>query len=164
MSRLAFIKASLEFSRGFTNQLFDKFKSESDWLYQAHPEANHAMWCAGHIALTEDFFVGLLAPEKAVDTSEAEKLFGMGSKPVSDAAVYPTPAEIRKRLNESRERLMGVLNGMSEADLEKPTPEGAPEFLPTAESVFKLAAFHEGIHAGQTTVANRGLGHEPVVG
>ncbi|GJM26434.1 MAG: hypothetical protein DHS20C16_28490 [Phycisphaerae bacterium] len=164
MTRKEFIKESLNFSRGFTNQLLDKFESESDWMYQAHPKANHAMWCAGHLALTDDFFVGLLAPDNATDTSEAQKLFGMGTEPLSDAAAYPAPAEIRKRLNDARGRLLAVLDGMSEEDLDKPTPEGAPEFLPTAESIFKLAAFHEGIHTGQTTVSNQGLGHPPVVG
>ena len=164
MTRKEFIKESLNFARGFTNQLLDKFESDSDWLHQVHPEANHAMWCAGHLALTDDFFVGMLAPDKAIDTSEAEKLFGMGTNPINDAGGYPKPAEIRKRLNESRERFLAILEGLSEADLDKPTPEGAPEFLPTVESVFRLAVFHEGIHTGQTTIANRGLGHKPLIG
>jgi uncharacterized damage-inducible protein DinB len=164
MTRKEFIKESLKFSRGFTNQLLDKFESESDWLYQVHPEANHALWCAGHLALTDEFFIGMLAPDKAADRSEAERLFGMGSKPVNDAAAYPKPAAVRKSLNDAREKLLAVLDGMSETDLDKPTPEGAPEFLPTVESVFRLAMFHEGIHAGQATVANRGLGHASVVG
>ncbi len=164
MTRKEFIKASLDFSRGFTNQLLDKFESESDWLHQVHPEANHALWCAGHLALTEQFFVGMLAPDNATDMSAAQKLFGMGSKPVNDAATYPKPAEVRKNLNEARANLLALLDSLSEEDLDKPTPEGAPEFLPTVESVFRLAVFHEGIHTGQATIANRSLGHSSVIG
>ncbi len=164
MTRKEFIKEALDFSRGFTNQLLDKFESDSDWMYQAHPEANHAMWCAGHLALTDDWFVSTLAPDKAIDTTEAQKLFGSGTKPVNDAAIYPSPKEVRKRLDEGRARLLSVLDGLSEADLDKPTPEGTPEFLPTVESVFKLATFHEGLHAGQATIAHRGLGRPPIMG
>ncbi|HNO78242.1 MAG TPA: DinB family protein [Phycisphaerae bacterium] len=164
MSRKAFIKEGLKLSRGFTNRMLDKFEKDSDWLYQVHPEANHAMWCAGHIALVDEFFVKLTCPEKAIDLSADEKLFGMGTKPVSDASAYPTPAEIRKRLSDSHERLLGVLEGLSEDDLDKPTPEGSPDFLPTLESVFRLAVFHEGVHAGQMSIANRGLGHAPLIG
>ncbi len=164
MSRKEFIKEALRFSRGFTNQLLDKFESDGDWTYQAHPKANHALWCAGHLALTDDFFVGMLDPSKATDMSKAQELFGMGSEPVGDASVYPKPAELRKHLNDSHQKLMAILDGMSEEDLDKPTPEGSPDFLPTVESVFRLAVFHEGIHAGQATIANRGLGGEPVVG
>lgn len=164
MTRKEFIKEALGFSRGFTNQLLDKFESESDWLHQVHPDANHAMWCAGHIALTDDFFVATLAPDKAVDTTKAKELFGSGSKPVNDAAVYPTPAEIRKRLNDGRTRLMEVLDGLSEEDLDKPSPDGAPDFLATVESFFRLAIFHEGMHIGQATIAHRALGRAPIIG
>jgi hypothetical protein len=56
-----------------------------------------------------------------------------------------------------------ILEGLNDEDLDKPTPEGAPDFLATVRHVFELAVWHEGIHVGQLTVARRALGHAPLV-
>jgi hypothetical protein len=65
-------------------------------------------------------------------------------------------------MRERRATLLNVLDGMSEEDLAKKTPNGAPDFLPDAASVFELAVWHEGQHSGQLTVARRALGHPPL--
>ena len=43
---------------------------------------------------TDNFVLSKIAPEKAIELPASNKnLFGMGSKPVSDPAIYPTPEE-----------------------------------------------------------------------
>ena len=65
-------------------------------------------------------------------------------------------------MRERRVVLLSVLDGMSDDDLARKTPDGAPEFLPDVASVFELAVWHEGQHSGQLSVARRALGHKPL--
>ena len=95
---------------------------------------------------------------------KAKDLFGGGSKPVADASVYPSAAKVRAYLKDRRETLLAVLEGVSEEDLDKAAPDDAPEFLPTVESIFRVLAWHEGLHAGQVSVAHRSLGRPPILG
>jgi hypothetical protein len=65
-------------------------------------------------------------------------------------------------MRERRRALLDVLDGLSDEDLARKTPVGAPEFLPDVASVFELAIWHEGQHSGQVSVARRALGHKPL--
>ncbi|QGJ72116.1 DinB family protein [Planctomycetales bacterium 10988] len=149
-------------TREFTEKLLEVFQKEEDWIYQVHPEANHALWFIGHLAHTDDFFISLIEPEKKEDTFQATEMFGMGSQPVADLSAYPPIDEVRSRMKERREVLLDVLSSLTEEDLKKETPPGTPEFLKNYESVFQTAIWHEGMHSGQLTVTRRALGHPPI--
>ncbi len=86
----------------------------------------------------------------------------MGSQPSSDPSNYPAPEEVLDYMRDRRKVLLGLLEGLSEDDLAKATPETAPDFLPDVASIFELVAWHEGLHSGQVSVARRGLGQAPV--
>ena len=162
MSAKQRMRGRLEFARNFTEGLLDKFKESKDYTYQVHPNANHALWFAGHVAASDNFFISIVEPAKAVEKEGWGALFGMGSQPTSDPAAYPAPEEVLTYMRERRETLLEVLDALSEEDLAKSTPEGTPDFLPDIASVFEMAAWHEGMHAGQVTIASRGLGNRPV--
>jgi len=164
MSRKADFKASLEFARNYTDELLKKFETPKDLIHQVHPDTNHALWFAGHIANTDNYFIGLLAPDKAVEKQGYQELFGGGSKPCADLEHYPAPQEILAYLKERRQTLLGVLDALPEEDLDKETPEDAPDFVPTLAAVFRILSWHEGLHAGQASVVHRSLGRAPVLG
>jgi hypothetical protein len=65
-------------------------------------------------------------------------------------------------MRERRQTLLETLEGLTDRDLAKKTPAGAPDFLPDVASVFELAIWHEGQHSGQVSVARRALGHKPL--
>jgi hypothetical protein len=65
-------------------------------------------------------------------------------------------------MRERRAALLDLLRAQSDDDLSRPTQPGSPAFLPDVASVFELAAWHEGLHAGQMSVARRVLGHAPL--
>ena len=69
--------------------------------------------------------------------------------------------EVLAYMRERRAVLLELLADLSDEDLAKPTPEGAPEFLPDIGSVFETAVWHEGLHSGQLSVARRALGFPP---
>jgi uncharacterized damage-inducible protein DinB len=149
--------------RQTSERLLADFKTPADWVYQVHPGSNHALWFAGHMAHVDNFFLSLVAPDKAKATPESLATFGMGSQPTSNPADYPTPETVLAKMRERRRTLLDVLNGLSDDDLAKKLPTGTPDFLSDVGSVFELAIWHEGVHAGQLSVARRALGHKPLL-
>jgi hypothetical protein len=111
---------------------------------------------------TDNFFISLLAPEKAREQPEFARLFGMGSQPTGNPGDYPAPSDVLAAMRERRQTLLDILEGLDEADFGKPMPKGTPDFLPDLASVFEMAIWHEGMHSGQLSVARRALGHQPL--
>ncbi len=152
----------LRSGREFTEAILAAFDSPEKWTHKVHENANHALWIAGHLTVSDNFFVSLVAPDEAKEIEGYQAKFGMGSQPVDDPSVYPPPEEVLAHMRERREKLCEVLAALSEDDLAKPTPDGTPDFIPDVASVFETAAWHEGIHGGQATVARRSLGLAPL--
>jgi hypothetical protein len=99
-----------------------------------------------------------------VDPTQSRKVegfaerFGTGSIPTPKPEDYPTPQEVVAVMRERREKLLEVLQTLTEDDLAKPTPKGTPEFIPDYASVFETVVWHEGLHSGQLTVLRKVLG------
>lgn len=157
------LERQLVSSRQMTERMLQDFKTPEDWVFQVHPNCNHALWFAGHMANTDNFLLSLVAPEKSKSLPDSTAKFGMGSRPTNRTADYPEPEQVLSTMRERRAALLEVLHSMSEEDLAKKTPSGTPEFLPDYASVFELAIWHEGIHGGQLSVARRALGHKPLM-
>jgi len=155
---------SLKSAREMTEGIFATLTKLEEWTYQVHPKANHPLWVAGHLASTDNFFAALVEPDKSREIDGWSEKFGMGSQPTGNPADYPPSAEVLDYLRERRTVLLEVLDGLSEEDLARATPEGTPDFLPDVASVFETAVWHEGIHCGQLTIAHRALGHPPLFG
>jgi uncharacterized damage-inducible protein DinB len=114
------------------------------------------------MATSDNFFLSLVATDKSQKLPELQAKFGMGSQPTNQPAEYPAPENVLQTMRERRQALLSALEHMTDEDLAKKTPEGAPDFLPDVASVFELAIWHEGQHSGQVSVARRALGHEPL--
>ncbi|MCE9603942.1 MAG: DinB family protein, partial [Planctomycetia bacterium] len=155
------LKKQLLTAREYTRSLLTDLSTPEQWTQQVHPEANHPLWFAGHMATADNFFLSTLAPERVVKRPEFDHAFGTGSRPTSNPADYPPPDEVLEVMDERRRTLLEVLEGMEEPDFEKPLPKGAPDFLPDFGSVFEMAIWHEGLHSGQLSVARRSMGLKP---
>ena len=162
MSAKSRLQKQLVNARDYSLSLLADFKSPEQWVHQVHAHANHALWFAGHMAMADNFFLSNVAPEKVVVRPEFEKAFGTGSQPTNNPADYPPAEEVLAVMKERRETLLGVLEGMGEADLEQPLPKARADFLPDVGSVFEMAVWHEGLHSGQLSVARRAMGHAPM--
>jgi uncharacterized damage-inducible protein DinB len=150
--------------RQMTERLLADFQSPEQWVHQVHPNCNHALWFAGHMATTDNFLLSLVAPERAKLPDGFQAKFGVGSQPTNDPAAYPPSESVLATMRERRSALLNTLEEFSDEELSRKTPAGAPEFLPDFGSVFELAVWHEGLHAGQLTVVRRALGYPPVMG
>ena len=162
MSQKERLQRQLERVRQNSERLLADFRTPQEWTFQVHPNCNHALWFAGHMATSDNFFLSLVAPEKSRPLPEFQTKFGMGSQPTNQPAEYPPPESVLAAMRERRQMLLEALENLTDQDLTKKTPEGAPDFLPDVASVFELAIWHEGQHSGQVSVARRALGHKPL--
>ena len=162
MSQKDRLKRQLVSVRQNSERLLADFQTPYQWTFQVHPNCNHALWFAGHMATSDNFFLSLVAPEKSQKLPDFQAKFGMGSQPTNQPAEYPDPESVLGTMRERRQTLLEVLESLSDDDLAKKTPSGAPDFLPDVASVFELAIWHEGQHSGQVSVARRALGHKPL--
>lgn len=157
-------RRQLSSARGLSEKLLADFHTNEEWTHQVHPGANHALWFVGHMATTDNFLISLLAPERAAANESFMSLFGMGSQPTGDVDKYPPVESVLETMRERRRALLEILDGLSEDDLARKSPKGAPDFTPDFASVFELAIWHEGLHSGQLTLVRRSLGHRPLLG
>ena len=162
MSQKERLQRQLVRVRQNSERLLADFRTPQQWTFQVHPSCNHALWFAGHMATSDNFFLSLVAPERSQRLPEFQAKFGMGSQPTNQPAEYPAPESVLATMRERREELLAVLEQMTDEDLARKTPPGAPDFLPDIASVFELAIWHEGQHSGQVSVARRALGHKPL--
>jgi uncharacterized damage-inducible protein DinB len=162
MSQKERLQRQLARVRQNSERLLADFRTPEEWTFQVHPSCNHALWFAGHMATSDNFFLSLVATDKSQKLPEFQAKFGMGSQPTNQPAEYPAPESVLAAMRERRGTLLEVLQGMTDEDLARKTPDGAPDFLPDVASVFELAIWHEGQHSGQVSVARRALGHKPL--
>jgi hypothetical protein len=158
------LQRQLQNTRQMSEKLLADFKTPQDWVHQVHPGSNHALWFVGHMANTDNFLLSLVSPHSTIPLDGFHARFGMGSQPTDQPDAYPPAETVLATMRERRGRLLEVLAALSDDDLAKKNPDGAPEFLPDFASVFELAIWHEGLHSGQLSVTRRALGHKPLVG
>ena len=161
MSAKERLRNQLVSAREYSKSLLADFRTPEQWTHQVHPHANHALWFAGHMAMTDNYWISTVAPEKVFQRPDFEKAFGTGSQPTSNPADYPPAEKVLAVMKERRETLLDVLEAMDEAALETPLPKARADFLPDVGSVFEMAVWHEGLHSGQLSVARRAMGHGP---
>lgn len=156
------LKRQLLSARQTSEKLLADFQRPEQWVYQVHPQSNHALWFVGHMGHSDNFFISLLDPARAHEPRKFIECFGMGSQPAADAAQYPAAAEVMDYMRERRSVLLDLLDHLQDADLEQSTPPGAPDFLRDKAAVFEMAIWHEGLHSGQLSVVRRALGFPPL--
>lgn len=157
------LRQQLTRAREFSEQLLAAFKTPECWVHQVHPRANHPLWFAGHMGVVDNFMISLVAPERIAPRPEFQERFGVGSQPSARLADYPPVEEVLAYMRERRAALLEILDHLTDEDLSRPTPKGAPDFLSDFGAVFQAAAWHEGLHTGQVSVVHRALGNPPLV-
>src|SRR5882757_4064639 len=94
------LKRRLIDARHVSEQLLADFKTPEQWTFQVGPSCNHALWFAGHMTHTDNFFISIVAPERANDPAIFREKFGMGSTPTNQPADYPPPEQVLAAMRE----------------------------------------------------------------
>ncbi len=156
------LKRQLQRARQLSEDYLASFQSPQQWTHQVSPGVNHALWFAGHMAMADNYFLSLVSPSRAKTLDGFESRFGMKSQPTANAADYPPTAEVLAAMRDRRAALLAALDELTDEQLAQPVPKPSQMFTDLA-SVFELAIWHEGLHAGQVSLARRALGYPPLV-
>ncbi|MBL8763269.1 MAG: DinB family protein [Phycisphaerae bacterium] len=140
-----------------------------DWpadkfCFQRTPEDNHALWVMAHLAMTDAWIAGEVGAPGASTPESWQALFGMGSKPGSDAKAYPSAAEVRKSMDANRAAVLKWLETAPEAALAVSLKEKTGGFANDVIDAFLKLAWHEGWHVGQVATLRKALGLPKVMG
>lgn len=155
--------AALAFARRVTTALLEDIQDDK-LTYQPMAGANHALWIIGHIAVTDEVFLGNVGKRPVKRLGTWKDLFYTGSIPKPSLADYPPAADIRDYFSASREELIAWFKSLSEAELHAPLPEDMQTFGRTPAVLMSTIACHEALHAGQLTVVRKNLGITPRFG
>lgn len=143
--------------------MIDAMKTRDDWMYQAHPKANHPLWVVGHLGLADNMFLTRLDPEAGDKKEGWDEVFWFGSEIHADSSKYPDTEEVLAYCRDRREKLMAKIETLSDEFLYSDTPaEGMFADAPNMAQMLLFISYHEGIHSGQFSIAHRGLGNEPM--
>lgn len=134
---------------------------------QAADLPNHVAWTLGHLAHTmhrvaekldkagipeADFFKGSgRGDSRRFDTESV----AFGSKPVADAAAYPSLARCIEIFDRAIDRMAAAARNADEAALDRTMPWGSIE-IPVWAAVARIV-FHNGTHTGQLADLRRAL-------
>ena len=126
---------------------------------------NHPLWCLGHMAYIEGMIPKVLFGEPH-PLEHWAPLFGTGTSPTADAAVYPSFDEVLAAYTNLRTRNLKLLDEIGEAGLDRVPPNIPPGFesvMKTVGHTFMLIALHQMVHYGQIADARRVAGRKPLV-
>jgi hypothetical protein len=135
----------------------------SDWSWQPAAGLQHALWICGHLAHAQEALIlkrclgqsSVLPPDFAAH-------FGIGG-PIKSAAehAWPSPEEVRRRMDEVQTVVEKAVAGMSDAVLREPALAGDGSKHPHYDDklgAVSHASRHEAFHAGQLSMIRRLLG------
>jgi len=152
----------LRFARKVSSDILRDFP-ESKYAHQRSPADNHPCWAMGHMVTTDAWMAGVLGIPGVKAPEGWDKLFGSGSKPVSDLKHYPAPAELKRQFEGSRAAILNWLESAPEAALAVSLKEKTGGFAEDPLDAMAKIAWHEGWHFGQVATLRKDLGLPPVM-
>jgi hypothetical protein len=125
--------------------------------------ANHIAWQLGHAIAAERQLIEMVCPGSMppLPAGFAEKHTTETSK-LDDPAAFCSKQEYLRLMDEQHEGMLRALAKLSDAELEKPTPEAMQKFAPNVGVMFSAQGMHWMMHAGQWAVVRRKLGRPPL--
>ena len=120
----------------------------------------HPLWVMGHLAFVEGLTCEMLGGGSN-PVGDWAPIFGQGTVATAESAKYPEMREVRARYVELRNRNLQILESMTEADLDKPTPwqpKGLEEHFANYGKALLTVALHQMGHRAQITDSIRAIG------
>ena len=158
-----YTKDAIRFSLNLAEEAMLKSLAKIDDMPLTFPTEEggcHPLWVLGHLAFVEGLAYQMLAGGEN-PAAEWASLFAPDSIPTNEAVKYPPIQKVRARYLHLREMNLQVLDSLSDADLDKPTPwqpKGAEEHFATYGKALLTLALHQMAHRGQVTDAIRSVG------
>jgi hypothetical protein len=132
-----------------------------EMLIRPAPDANHLAWQLGHLISAECRLV-----DAAVPGSMLQLPAGFAERHTKDTAKSDKPSDFLSKdeymslAKTVRAATLKTLDGISDADLDKPVSGRVPPFIKRGGDCFITAGTHWIMHTGQWVVLRRKLGRE----
>ena len=132
--------------------------SESDLLVRPVPNANHASWQLGHLAVAETNMLTMCGiPMPALPAGVAEKYSKEASKS-DDASAFLKKDQLMALLQSARNGSIAWAKSATPEQLAAPTAVKLRGFAPTCGDLLAMLTGHDAMHMGQIQVVRRKLG------
>ena len=122
----------------------------------------HTLWILGHLAFIEGLVVQQFMLGEENPVADWQTLFD-GDEVHGDASQYPSFDDTLSRCREMRESTLKLLDGFSEADMDKASitvPTGYEDTFGTWRHCLQYVSDHWYMHRGQLADARRSAGIE----
>jgi hypothetical protein len=138
--------------------------SDADILIRPVPNANHIAWQIGHLIASEPQLVRMGLPNAQYPELPAgfAQLHTPEASKSESTQGYLKKNEYLALFDKVRGATLAALNGLSDADLDKPITGNMAKFAPTLGAMLILVSNHTLMHAGQFTSVRRKL-NKPIV-
>jgi hypothetical protein len=135
--------------------------SDADLLVRPVPGANHIAWQLGHLIASERG-MGKQIPGADYPTLPAGFEEHHCKETSSADTGFLTKGEYLGQFGIMRKATLAAVEGLSDADLDRPTEGAMAKYAPTVGALLLMLANHDMMHAGQFTAVRRKLG-KPVL-
>ena len=149
-------------TRDWTKKLLADIHGD-DWFFQPAPGLAHAVFLAGHLAVSQDLLIHTRCLKAPILDDSFKKHFPIG-KPVPSVVEYgfPSVAAILATMDDVHEQTMEIIRTMNDSLLAEPAfaADGKsphPHYKDKRGAVSHCAR-HEAFHAGQIAMIRRLLG------
>jgi len=170
----------LESAREYLYSLLEDL-DDDEWFWSPPPDCgkttlvtgadgsayqSHIAWQVGHIAMAEYGLMlfrqrGRAEIDLLLMPGSFRKRFARGSKPVSDPAAYPRPAEIRAQLERIHDQVLQEVGNYPDSQLDEALDPPHAAYA-TKYGAMLMASQHEMLHCGQIGMLRRLMGRDPV--
>jgi hypothetical protein len=162
MSIAIHIRQTLELPTMIVRRYLEDLTDE-DLFVRPFATMNHIAWQLGHLIAGENFHICQIVPGVMPALPEGfRERHSKDTASSDDRSLFCTKAEYLKLMELQRMGTLNALEGMSNEDLLKPSPESLRYFGPTVGTVFSGQSAHWMMHAGQWAVIRRKLGKPPL--
>ncbi len=136
---------------------------DADLMHRPVGGMNHIAWQLGHLITSERNMVEGIKPGSCPALPEGfEAKHGKDACATDAPDQFHTKAEYLAAWAAQRAATKALLESMSEADLDAPSPERMRNFAPTVGALFNLTGLHPLMHLGQFVGVRRAK-NKPVV-
>lgn len=150
-----------------TNMVIQRYLSDltdADLLVRPGTGCNHIAWQLGHLIASNAHMLELLYPGAAPALPEGFVERHNDEAAASDKATdFYTKAEYDALLNALSAAVDATLDNVTDAELDRPSPEGYRSMFPTYGNMLVLIVSHALMHAGQWVPVRRTLGKPYVI-
>lgn len=137
--------------------------TEAEMRHRPAPGGNHINWQLGHIIVSEHEIIDACAPGSmpALPAGMAEK-YTKETASVDEPAKLLSKDELLKVYGAQRAATLAAMAKLTDADLDRESPEKIRSYAPNFATAFSLQGSHWLMHAGQWAVVRRQLGRPPL--